>query len=475
MIVYCPNCHQPGRIVSNSIHQVECPACFSTFSVEPIPADNDINLVTFKTVDQSLGELSVTNSDDSNLDAYGSLLESSDYKAETVEPLELADKVNGQVGIEARPNAASPIKLSLDNKPSSKTRKKEKSGIGSMIGVVLGGFASLPIATAIMWYGMGKDPFQVGPKVAQYVPWIVPDRFAGRYGRSTRSFPPLNHPGSSSYFTDESLKKQPEESPDFGKELSSAYATPDTSSGTDLIEEKPTQGAVEQRENTDSMKQENLSAEVMASSEVNSNNVVSSLEESAAAELPFKPDTKTTPLNADLVQYQLNLVKSFDELNAESDSFAFGKFLGDLQLLLSRLDSDADGTSSRSQLSGLTSKLDLLKTAPYLKGLVTESRSRLTQSLEDASINTSHIDVFELESTSPLGPVESLPTLSENYEVWHPSNNTKEPVRSLKVLCPIGISPTNESKNARYILIGRVTKSDGIAERIFLVQFVVPL
>jgi hypothetical protein len=56
-------------------------------------------------------------------------------------------------------------------------RRKGKSPIWSMLSVLLGGLASIPIATLLIWHLLGKDPLQMGPVVGRYAPWIVPARF----------------------------------------------------------------------------------------------------------------------------------------------------------------------------------------------------------------------------------------------------------------------------------------------------------
>jgi len=56
-------------------------------------------------------------------------------------------------------------------------RRKGKSPIWSLLSVMLGGLASIPIATLLIWHLLGKDPLQMGPVVGRYVPWIVPTKF----------------------------------------------------------------------------------------------------------------------------------------------------------------------------------------------------------------------------------------------------------------------------------------------------------
>ncbi len=56
-------------------------------------------------------------------------------------------------------------------------RRKGKNPIWSLLSVMLGGLASIPIATLLIWHLLGKDPLQMGPVVGRYVPWIVPAKF----------------------------------------------------------------------------------------------------------------------------------------------------------------------------------------------------------------------------------------------------------------------------------------------------------
>lgn len=61
-------------------------------------------------------------------------------------------------------------------------RPREVSAIRKIVPPVLGGLAAFPIATLIMWYGFGKDIGSTGPTVAQYVPWIVPQKLRATPG-----------------------------------------------------------------------------------------------------------------------------------------------------------------------------------------------------------------------------------------------------------------------------------------------------
>ena len=61
----------------------------------------------------------------------------------------------------------------------TRMRKKASSPIWSIIPVVLGGLASVPIALLILWHLIGRDVAGAGPWVAQYLPAVVPEQFRG--------------------------------------------------------------------------------------------------------------------------------------------------------------------------------------------------------------------------------------------------------------------------------------------------------
>lgn len=69
-------------------------------------------------------------------------------------------------------------------------RPREVSAFRKIIPPILGGLAAFPIATLIMWYAVGKDLGSMGPTVAKYVPWIVPQKLRStpwEYSRNSES------------------------------------------------------------------------------------------------------------------------------------------------------------------------------------------------------------------------------------------------------------------------------------------------
>lgn len=78
--------------------------------------------------------------------------------------------------------------------PGDRPTRKEKSPLRKFLPPVLGGLAALPLATAILWYGFGKDIGGIGPAVAQYAPWIVPKKLRGNGFRADGTLNTSNTP-----------------------------------------------------------------------------------------------------------------------------------------------------------------------------------------------------------------------------------------------------------------------------------------
>ncbi|GIW98498.1 MAG: hypothetical protein KatS3mg111_1831 [Pirellulaceae bacterium] len=63
---------------------------------------------------------------------------------------------------------------------SARARTKQQSPIAawwSIVQVVLGGVAAVPIALLLLWYVFDRDVMDAGRTVARYLPWIVPEKY----------------------------------------------------------------------------------------------------------------------------------------------------------------------------------------------------------------------------------------------------------------------------------------------------------
>ncbi len=98
-------------------------------------------------------------------------------------------------------------------------RRKAKSPIWSMLSVLLGGLASIPIATLLIWHVLGKDPLQMGPVVGRYAPWIVPTRFQSNDRKMDEEIPQALPPGGSGFRRfDDVMNESPSDSNGEAKE-----------------------------------------------------------------------------------------------------------------------------------------------------------------------------------------------------------------------------------------------------------------
>jgi hypothetical protein len=58
-------------------------------------------------------------------------------------------------------------------------KRPSPSPVAMLVQWVGGGALGIPLALGFLWWVAGRDPLQLGPKVARVVPWIVPQAFRG--------------------------------------------------------------------------------------------------------------------------------------------------------------------------------------------------------------------------------------------------------------------------------------------------------
>jgi hypothetical protein len=58
-------------------------------------------------------------------------------------------------------------------------RRQEKGGLVFFLSVVAGGLLAAPLAILTLWWVFHVDRLDLGPSVARYVSWIVPEEFRG--------------------------------------------------------------------------------------------------------------------------------------------------------------------------------------------------------------------------------------------------------------------------------------------------------
>src|SRR5262245_30454415 len=80
--------------------------------------------------------------------------------------------------------AATSVPLRPVVRAPSRSRRQEKGGLILLVNYVVGGVMGLALGLLVLWWGFRKDPLELGPKVARYVPQIVPVEFRGPLDRT---------------------------------------------------------------------------------------------------------------------------------------------------------------------------------------------------------------------------------------------------------------------------------------------------
>jgi len=72
-------------------------------------------------------------------------------------------------------------------RPTPLPRRKEESTLSLLVNVIAGGVFAAPLALLTLWWAFRTDPLELGPPVAKYVPWIVPQPFHGKSDSTTNN------------------------------------------------------------------------------------------------------------------------------------------------------------------------------------------------------------------------------------------------------------------------------------------------
>jgi len=88
-----------------------------------------------------------------------------------------ADDAVESLAVGAAAGAATAVAAAKPSRPVAKAKPQKQSGIGQMIGVVLGGLMALPITYAILIWGFQKDPFKLTKSLPKEVAFLLPAKF----------------------------------------------------------------------------------------------------------------------------------------------------------------------------------------------------------------------------------------------------------------------------------------------------------
>lgn len=177
-IIACPRCADSVVLPLRASQRatVRCPLCQEEFPLAEV-------------LDKMPPELIVV--DDPDAAAAGPLAGTAATAGGAV-PLFVEPESNGggfaPLSIEmAAPGAPAAPTAARRRRPAAPARRKPKNPVAEGVKIVLGGVAGLVIAQVILWWiGSAKewpskraDISGMAPKIARYVPWIVPERYRG--------------------------------------------------------------------------------------------------------------------------------------------------------------------------------------------------------------------------------------------------------------------------------------------------------
>lgn len=292
----------------------------------------------------------------------------------------------------------------ISHEQYERMRRKSKSPFWSMLSVLLGGLASIPIATLLIWHVLGKDPLQMGPAVARFAPWIVPTRFRPRVFHE-EVLPPAPAAGTSGFRRFDNLSMDGAASSPSDAEVSShaVRTTPETSN-------------------------ENVPSNVAATGE------------------------NQEPANASS--------DAFSMINQVKQDFAAWNDRGDDQDLKKKI-----AFQTYTDLSSLALAINQMPpTSPVRRQLRTELRSVAQQVKEHVDIQellqggTRHWIKTQLDSSIGLSFVIKVARATEAGDVWHVAPETALGSEPIQIVVPKEILPSL-SEGQTVFAIGCLTRA----------------
>jgi LSD1 subclass zinc finger protein len=217
--------------------------------------DNDLPAIDFDSEPEEKDDLSLENTPASEEESLAfeadeePVLTLDEDELDEFNPIEEPDEVSSEqeqptipAAAEVRPRTSQTLPAELLGNSNSVLRSRKKSNpIGTLVSIVGGGVAAIPISILLMWYALGKDPLAAGPMVASFAPWIVPEKFQGvRFNNAEAlpEMPPMVGPGFSDIASGGPMKL-----PSIGDTTTSEPATP---SGADTPTAEPAMNPVDQ-------------------------------------------------------------------------------------------------------------------------------------------------------------------------------------------------------------------------------------
>jgi len=163
-IVRCPRCRDDVSVPAGATGRalVRCPLCLEEYLLAEALANLPPPLVIIG------GEVL-----DEAIAAPGAEDEAAEERG-----YQLAGVFEGRRTAEHAPAAAVAMPRPM-SRSALRPRQRSSGGVFLLVNYVVGGVLGLAMGLAVLWWGLARDPLELGPPVARYVPWIVPRAFRG--------------------------------------------------------------------------------------------------------------------------------------------------------------------------------------------------------------------------------------------------------------------------------------------------------
>ena len=167
-IVHCPRCRDevtvPAKAPAKAL--VRCPLCLEEYLLSEALAQMPPALLIVG------GEV----------EEEEALVGATVAEAESAGEYRMAGGAFGETLDSSMPASAMVSAPRPGVKAGPRARRKERSALGEVIKIVMGGVVGITLGIVGIWWIARTDPFNIGPKVAPYAPWLVPAQFHKQVG-----------------------------------------------------------------------------------------------------------------------------------------------------------------------------------------------------------------------------------------------------------------------------------------------------
>jgi hypothetical protein len=176
-IVRCPRCRDEVTVPPGATSRalVRCPLCLEQYLLSEALANAPPLLVIIG------GEVPHAVIDTSPIAGH-------DYELAAAAVTDSPDNHWGHAAVATLPPRAPTIRA------GRLPRKREPNAILLTLSWLGGGILSLVLAPLILWWIFKVDPVEIGPTVAGYAPWVVPQQFHGQASSRPTDIEPVTQP-----------------------------------------------------------------------------------------------------------------------------------------------------------------------------------------------------------------------------------------------------------------------------------------